>query len=340
MGLLDVFSTFIKTPEGMGLLSATFGGLAGAQRGAPLNSLGRAGMSGLMGYSNAQDQQVQLQQADQTKKTRQFQIEQEQRRQEALKKLSGSVSPEMAPWVDIAPEAVFKSMFKDPENGGTPFFNFLPTDKGYAVGDARTGKITPASFNGQPFIRATDSPDLQARITGAKDKAASDVKVGAENTKAIKTSNQLLSVAKEAETLLQSPVTHSGFGSILDAGGRTVGITSEAAKNSAKLETLSGWMVANVPRMEGPQSNFDVENYKTMAGKVGDRTIPVAERKAALNELIGLQEKYKQLNQGATEPTDQQKTASMADIAATAKASGRTTAEVTAAMKAKGYVIK
>jgi hypothetical protein len=97
-------------------------------------------------------------------------------------------------------------------------------------------------------------------------------------------------------------------------------------------------MVANVPRMEGPQSDFDVENYKTMAGKVGNNTIPVAERKAALNTLIGLQEKYKALNQGISETP--QKTASIADIAATAKASGRTTAEVTAAMKAKGYIIK
>ena len=50
-GLLD----FISTPEGQGLLSATFGGLAGARRGQPINSIGRAGMAGLMGYGNAQE---------------------------------------------------------------------------------------------------------------------------------------------------------------------------------------------------------------------------------------------------------------------------------------------
>jgi hypothetical protein len=50
-GLLD----FLKTPEGQGLLSATFGGLAGARRGAPLNSIGRAGLAGLAGYSGALD---------------------------------------------------------------------------------------------------------------------------------------------------------------------------------------------------------------------------------------------------------------------------------------------
>lgn len=50
-GLLD----FLNTPEGQGLLSATFGGLAGARRGAPLNSIGQAGLAGLSGYAGAQD---------------------------------------------------------------------------------------------------------------------------------------------------------------------------------------------------------------------------------------------------------------------------------------------
>jgi len=58
-GLLDGFSDFIKTPEGQGLLSAAFGGLAGARRGQPINSLGRAGLAGLSGYAGAQEQQSQ-----------------------------------------------------------------------------------------------------------------------------------------------------------------------------------------------------------------------------------------------------------------------------------------
>ena len=50
---------FIATPEGQGLLATVFGGLAGARRGQPLNSLGRAGMAGLMGYGNALDRDAQ-----------------------------------------------------------------------------------------------------------------------------------------------------------------------------------------------------------------------------------------------------------------------------------------
>lgn len=50
-GLLD----FISTPEGQGLLSAGFGALAGAQRGQPLNTLGRAGLMGVAAYNHARD---------------------------------------------------------------------------------------------------------------------------------------------------------------------------------------------------------------------------------------------------------------------------------------------
>jgi hypothetical protein len=50
--------------------------------------------------------------------------------------------------------------------------------------------------------------------------------------------------------------------------------------------------------MEGPQSNIDVENYKTMAARVGDRTLPVSVRLASLASLEQLQDKYAALNGG------------------------------------------
>ncbi|MCU0089964.1 hypothetical protein N8H72_08340 [Pseudomonas koreensis] len=52
-GLLDL----VKTPAGQGLLAAAFGGLAGARRGAPVNTLGAAGLAGIAGYSNALQRQ-------------------------------------------------------------------------------------------------------------------------------------------------------------------------------------------------------------------------------------------------------------------------------------------
>lgn len=65
-GLLD----FTKSPMGQGLLSAGFAGLAGANRGTPINNIGRAGLAGLTGYSAAsalQDQRLKREQAEKIK---------------------------------------------------------------------------------------------------------------------------------------------------------------------------------------------------------------------------------------------------------------------------------
>jgi len=59
-GLLD----FVQTPMGVGLLSAAFGGLAGAGRGGPINTLGTAGLSGIAGYSAASANGLKRQKAD------------------------------------------------------------------------------------------------------------------------------------------------------------------------------------------------------------------------------------------------------------------------------------
>lgn len=66
-GLLD----FAKSPAGVGLLSAVAGGLAGARRGAPLNTLGAAGLAGLTGYNAASAMQEKQLERAQAEKVRQ-----------------------------------------------------------------------------------------------------------------------------------------------------------------------------------------------------------------------------------------------------------------------------
>ena len=78
-GLLD----FISTPEGQGLLSAAFGGLAGARRGTPLNNLGRAGLAGLGGYVDAQDRVTQQDERAKMNQMRDLQLKQMQQQQAA-----------------------------------------------------------------------------------------------------------------------------------------------------------------------------------------------------------------------------------------------------------------
>lgn len=147
--------------------------------------------------------------------------------------------------------------------------------------------IQPAKDGGAPAI----IPGMRPPKSAAEERAEQE-KAGRERQ-----GKQMLSALTDAENILKGDrATDSGIGNVVDAGARVVGVSTPGAQDAARLESLSGWLVSNVPRMEGPQSNFDVQNYMTMAGKVGDRTIPIPERTAALQEVRRLQQKYASIN--------------------------------------------
>ena len=181
-----------------------------------------------------------------------------------------------------------------------PYFQPVQTANGVMAFNARTGKMEPVVINGAPVIGSQSDPKLQGDITGAKEAAKAKVETGVESAKAVKRIDQLNAAASKAMGLLDDGPTNSGVGAAVDYVGNKFGVSSKSAEKAAELEGLSGWLVANVPRMEGPQSNIDVLNYQTMAGKVGDRTVPVEQRRAALKGMIDLQNKYRALNEGTS----------------------------------------
>ena len=75
-GLLE----FLNSPSGMGLLSGVAGGMAGARRGAPINSIGRGLTTGLLGYQQAQDAIKQEQDNALAKQYKQLQMDEMQRK--------------------------------------------------------------------------------------------------------------------------------------------------------------------------------------------------------------------------------------------------------------------
>jgi hypothetical protein len=95
----------------------------------------------------------------------------------------------------------------------------------------------------------------------------------------------------QARTLLKK-ATGSGAGKMIDTAGNFVGLSTDGADAAAQLETLSGWMTSNVPRFEGPQSDKDTGTYQIMAARVGDRSVPVSQRSAALDIVEQLMAKY------------------------------------------------
>lgn len=107
--------------------------------------------------------------------------------------------------------------------------------------------------------------------------------------------NQLEVGIKAARELIPK-ATGSGFGRGIDAVTGFVGYDTEGDDAAAQLETLGGWMTANVPRMQGPQSDKDTLLYKQMAAQVGDRTKTRASRLKALDTLEQLQKKYVELS--------------------------------------------
>jgi hypothetical protein len=197
-------------------------------------------------------------------------------------------------------DAELKRELRASGGGAQPYFQPVQTAQGVYAFNSRLGRMElVAGPDGKPIIGAAADPTLQGAIAGAKTTGSELAKQGTEAIAASKTGDKLLTALTQAEGILKSGPTGSGAGAVLDAAGRAVGVSRDAAVKAGQLETLSGWLVANVPRMEGPQSNFDVQVYTTMAGKVGNRTVPVPERLAALDELRKLQTKYKSLNQNA-----------------------------------------
>ena len=98
----------------------------------------------------------------------------------------------------------------------------------------------------------------------------------------------------------QKPLpTASGAGSIIDYLGNIVGQAPRGQNEAKRLEVVAGILTSKVPRMEGPQSDKDVDLYKKMAGDVGNSGLPISTRLAALDTMQKLFSKYERFNTNA-----------------------------------------
>jgi hypothetical protein len=96
----------------------------------------------------------------------------------------------------------------DTKKPDTPFYQFLPTEAGYAVGNARTGQIAPGVMGGSPVIRASDSPRLQGDIAQAKEVGKT---LGEERTKAALDAPRIIDNAETAMRHVDELLAHPGF---------------------------------------------------------------------------------------------------------------------------------
>lgn len=153
-------------------------------------------------------------------------------------------------------------------------------------GDA-VGSIEGAKQKAKKRVDLGYDPEITRQESLAKGRAEEEIGKQKRASSATRTN----AILEEAKKILPA-ATGSGIGAQLNKGKAYFGVSDASTRANERLRMLSGWLVSNVPRMEGPQSNFDVENYKQMAADVGNESKPIKDRLAALEELRKLNEKY------------------------------------------------
>jgi uncharacterized protein (UPF0147 family) len=122
-----------------------------------------------------------------------------------------------------------------------------------------------------------------------------------ERQKPVAEAKESLKLIDQAEKLLDT-ATGSLTGTAVDVVAGALGKSTQGAQASSKLKAIQGALVAKMPKMSGPQSDKDVLLYREMAGQVGDSTLPNETRKAALQTIREIQERYAKVPEGSSKP--------------------------------------
>lgn len=114
-----------------------------------------------------------------------------------------------------------------------------------------------------------------------------------------------VSAQSNLDTLdIAEPLIDIATGSVTGAAADKVaswfGGALDGAKATAQLKILQANLMMNMPRMEGPQSDKDVQNYREAAGQLGDPTVPRDIKKASIQTIRTIQNKYAEGISGKT----------------------------------------
>ncbi len=170
------------------------------------------------------------------------------------------------------------------------------TMRGQNMSDTRArelNEITKQGQRSQIINDPTQGPIVVDKGTGQARQVTLNGKAvpGEAVTKREASAKNLIPLIKQADQLIDG-ATGSYLGAGADQSARLFGVATSGAQNIAQLRVLEGNIMMAQPRMEGPQSNMDVELYRQMAAQVGDPTVPNTTKKAALNTLKSLYAKY------------------------------------------------
>jgi hypothetical protein len=109
--------------------------------------------------------------------------------------------------------------------------------------------------------------------------------------KKLSDAKDVLDIIAIAEPLLDK-ATGSYIGTGIDRAAQAFGASTEGGVAISQLKALQAALMLKMPRMEGPQSNLDVQLYREAAGTIGDPTVPVENKRAALEVVKQMNERY------------------------------------------------
>ena len=148
-----------------------------------------------------------------------------------------------------------------------PSMQHVETPNGPMAFNPKTGQYSPISMPGGVPMQSKD------QLQRSNDAAA------------------VMELTDEAAPLLEkAPGSYAG--AAMNQLGRAIGLNTDASKAQASLDVLAGSLIAKMPKMSGPQSDKDVMLYKAMAGNLNDPTLPEEAKRAAMDTLRKLNQKY------------------------------------------------
>jgi hypothetical protein len=165
--------------------------------------------------------------------------------------------------------------------GANPFFQFLPTTNGIAVGDARTGTLKMGDINGQPVVRPQDSPGLQGNI-------AEEKKLGAdmgEQRALIKGKEDALQSVKDALNKLDAGIYTGGYAQLKLGGSKLIpGVSTEkAAKTEEFISHIGNVVIPRLKEFGGNDSNEEMRFLQKVSA--GDITMEESALRAIVQDI-------------------------------------------------------
>jgi hypothetical protein len=191
------------------------------------------------------------------------------------------------------------------------FYNALPDDKkplylemkrnpNWKVADINE---VPTVIQGKPggAVETTALSTLPKTVDAASQLKRAESEAGAVGTGSGQVQAGITKKGSDAKSTMNTldladPLIDAATGSMVGAGrdklAAAFGVAPTGAQAIAQLQVLQASLMTSMPRMEGPQSDKDVELYRQAAGQLGDPNIPSSIKKAAVKTIRALQQKY------------------------------------------------